>query len=431
MIRRGLRTLRFLVGFGVARGVLFVAPIVMANLLPIERYGQFELAQAYASIGTLVVGCGLIGTVPLIRLREEIKARWDTLQLLVLILAGICIGLALLLAIGAKGLYTMHVLVPLGTGVLLMQGLWANTLKSHGRSTSAVFVDAGFWIASVAGAGVLVSAGGGFSAGTITLALMLYAAVLLAVTLSRFKQSYEGAFFLADLLHNIALGLPLMFTGVLTVLITSSGRLILGPTSGVEAVGIYAIIYRATTLPLVGHQMLIIGFFRQIFSWSDEVLRDRAVVIVFGVSATVMAFWGLEPWIGWMLGQRFVKVIAAYRTEGLFLLIQTILWSAIALNDLINSRLQIAGRVTVFTGPYLLIGLLVLASWTSSRAQAVGIGDTLQGFVLGHFCLMAGFYAMQCTASWLLGHRLIRLWLTVLACTAGTGLLIFLGEHFS
>lgn len=55
---RALRTLNFVVGFGTARTLLFFSPIVLANLLPLDRYGQFELAQSYASIGAMVLGCG-------------------------------------------------------------------------------------------------------------------------------------------------------------------------------------------------------------------------------------------------------------------------------------------------------------------------------------------------------------------------------------
>lgn len=427
---RILDALRFVAGFGTARALLFVAPIALANLLPLNRYGQFELAQSLASIGALLLGFGLPATVPLIRIRDEIEGRWDTLLMLIAALAGACLVFAGLLTLWLSTLYAVPVLVLLVMAVLMMQGLWATFLKSEGRSTSAVFVEAGFWAVAVAGAGMMVLSAGRLPEATITLALMAYAAVLMGVTFVQFRRSYAGQFASCDLRRNLSLGLPLMFTSVLMAVISSSGRLVLGQTSGVEAVGLYAVLYRSTTLPLVGHQILIIGFFRQLFSWSDEVLRARVSAIVLGVSGLVLIFWLLEPYFGWMLGKRFAEIFSAHRSEGLILLVQTILWSAIALNDLISSRLQIAGRVIHMTAPYLAMGLGALVLWTWNRGQDMAIGDVLQGFIHGHFILMAGFYTVQCWAVWRLGHRFIRLWLTVCTCTTGVGLLIFLGEHF-
>lgn len=427
---RCLDALRFVAGFGAARALLFLSPIVMANLLPLEHYGQFELAQSWGAIGALVLGFGLSGTVPLIRLRDEIEGRWDSLLLLVTTLAGGCLLIALGAALGNAMLSAMAVLVPLSVSVLMLQGFWATTLKSNGSSTSAVFLEAGFWTVGVAGAGLIFLSGNRLPQGVMTISLLTYAAVLISVTGGQFHRNRVGAISMIDLRRNLELGLPLMFTGALTWAVVSSGRLILGQTSGVEAVGLYAVLYRCTTLPLVGHQILIIGLFRQIFTWSDALLLTRASVIVLGVTAMVLLFWLLEPALGFMLGQRFTDTFKAYRAEGLTLLLQTILWSAIALNDLINSRLQIAGRVAQLTAPVLMSGLGALWLWTLRRADTLTTDEILHGFILGHFALMAIFFAAQCAATMRLGHRFLTLWSTVVVCTACAGGLIFLGEYF-
>ena len=143
----------------------------------------------------------------------------------------------------------------------------------------------------------------------------------------------------------------------------------------------------------------------------------------------VLAFWLLEPVLGFMLGQRFKDTFRFYRAEGLALLLQTILWSAIALNDLINSRLQIAGRVAQLTAPVLTVGLGALWFWTRMRADTLEINEILHGFILGHFALMIIFFAAQCAASVLLGHSFVRLWLTVVVCTVGAGGFFVLGEY--
>ena len=421
--------LRFVASFGAARTLLFSAPIAMANLLPLESYGKFELAQSWASIGALVFGFGLSATIPLIRLRDEIEGRWDSLLLLVIVLAGGCLLSAFVMMTSSDTHSATSMLVPLLVSVLMLQGFWATFLKSEGRSTSAVFLEAGFWVISVIAAGLIILSGNKLPESTISAALLIYAAMLLIVSMVQFNCSRIGKIAMSDVRRNLELGLPLMFASALTVIISSSGRLVLGQTSGVEAVGLYAVLYRCTTLPLVGHQILVIGLFRQIFTWSDELLRARASLIILGVTSVVLAFWLLEPFFGFFLGQRFTQIFGVYRAEGLILLAQTILWSAIALNDLINSRLQIAGRVAQVTAPVLGVGLGTLWLWTTMRADKLDASDLLHDFILGHFALMFVFFAAQCAASVLLGHRLIKLWLTVTFSTVGAGCLIFWGEY--
>lgn len=422
--------MRLVAGFGVARALLFFSPIVLANLLSLDDYGQFELAQSWASMGALLLGFGLSASVPLILLRDDIEGRWDSLLLLVAAIVGGCLLFALGIAALLETLYALPVLVLLGVGALIGQGLWAATLKSVGRATSAVAVEAGFWTVAVGGALLIFLSDDCFPIGTISILLLAYAGALLIVTLVEFKRNRAGSISKTDLRRNFALGLPLMFTSVLAVIMGSSGRLILGQTSaGVEVVAVYAVLYRCTALPLVGHQILMIGLFRQIFSWPEEVLRARASVVVLGVTGLILAFWMLEPTLGFLLGQRFTELFKAYRLEGLTLLVQTILWSAIAINDLINSRLQIAGRVAKATAPVLMLGLSGLWLWGSSRTNLLGSEGQLYGFILGHFALMIVYYLAQCAASVRQGHLFLRLWLTVVVCTISAGGLILVGEN--
>lgn len=424
-----LKILRFVAGFGLARALLVLAPIALANLLPLDKYGQFELVHSWAAVGSVLLGFGLAATVPLIRLRENTKGRWDSLLLLVSLLAAGCLLLALGGAAWIGTLYAIPVLVPLAMAVLILQGVWAATLKSDGRSTSAVFVEAGFWTVAVAGAALIGFSGNRLSLDTISAALLAYAVLLITVTVVQFTRSCTGAIAMIDFRRNLTLGLPLMVTGILTVIISSSGRLVLGQTSGAETVALYAILYRAAVIAMVPHQFLIIALFRQLYMWSDKALERLASVIVLGVTGTVLAFWLLEPTLGFLLGERFNEVFGHYRTEGLILLIQLIIVSAISLNDLVNSRLQIAGKVAKVSLPVLALGLGALWLWTHMLAIKADMEVLLYGFVLGYFVLITAYYVTQCWVSTLLGHRFLRLWLTVAVCTAGTSGLIFLGEY--
>lgn len=416
------KVVAYVAGFGLARGALFFAPIVLANLVSVELYGTVELAQSVAVIGALLLGCGLPASVPLVLLRHEVKARWDTLLGIVAVLA-----LALLIAAVAIGMATgsgtsLAVLIPLGMAVLLLQGLWATTLKTRGQSTKAVFLEAGFWVAAAIGGGIITLVAA--PAVMLSLALAGYGLFLWIFTAGSYIET-RRAFKLCDIRDNLSVGAPLMFTALLAVLVSSAGRLVLGYSSSIETVGLYAILYRATALPLVGHQLLIIGMFRQIFSLDNKVLQQRVLVIPLGVTGFALLFWLLADHIGILLGERFVQVYGEYRLEALIILTQTVLWSAIALNDLLNARLLIAGQVARYSLFYLILALPILVLITIRAESGGELASTLYTFVIGHSALMLGYYLTQCVAIFCLGHRFTKLWICVLSCYAVLLFVIF------
>ena len=404
---RLIKIATFICGFGVARASLFLAPILLANLVSTQTYGMLELAQAMGAVLALLFGLGLQGSIPLVLLRSEVLARWDTLLWLISRIAASCLVVAVVLGVTRGNAVDLWVLVPLATAVLLLQGLWSITLKSREQSTRAVFLETGFWMVALLGA--YMAFAGGLGLMVINGALAVYACLLLAVTW-RVMRGVMAPFTRTDLGANIKIGLPLMFTGILSLLVASSGRLVLGGTASVAEVGVYAILYRGTALPLVAHQILIVGLFRKLFIWDIPVLQRRAPVIVFGVTFCALGFWALEDVFTVLLGQKFADTLAQFRFTGYIILFQTILWSAIALNDLLVARLQIAGRVVYATASYIGVTLPLLAfhTWQSNTP--------FETFAQGYAAVMLGYYCTQCLAIWWQGHWYPRLWFSTLGC---------------
>lgn len=403
------RPIVYVFGFGTARGALFFAPIVLANILSLESYGTIERAQAIAVLLALIIGLGLPASAPLILLRREVTARWDTLLLMVIVLSGLAFTVTAVafLTLG-KGL-SLGVLIPVTVGLLLLQSMWSAALKARGRANTALFLETGFWLSAVIGAAFSLFFA--ISNDWIALVFLSYGLLLWAAAVQAFRCQ-RAPFGLADLRDNIKLGAPLLVATLFTLLVTSSGRYILAITSNAETVGIFSVLFRATALPLVGHQMLTVAFFRQLYTWDIQTLRRRSPLIPIGVFIFVIGFWILADPLGWMLGKRFQDIFAQYRFIGLLILSQTIFWSAIALNDMLNARLQIAAYVARLTLPFLLTGLILL-SGTMITFGSVNLQLALFVIVVGQSLLMAIFYLAQCAGMYLKGHAFWRLWLTV------------------
>jgi O-antigen/teichoic acid export membrane protein len=410
------RAIYYLVSFGLARGSLFLAPIVLANLLVPSHYGTLELVQALASVGATVLALGTSATVPLVLVRNITTATWGGVLLhqagSVALLAGLVVVALLFSAPSVVWL------TALCTGGLMLQSLWSVTLKSQGRGEASLLIDAGFW--GVMALSVLVAYGlavpSAQRAAWAVGALAIHLTALVCWTVWRLAQVVPRETY-RTYASTVSAGLPLMAVTLLALLATTSGRLGIGLLSTPENTADYAVLFRATALPIVAHQVIMVAGFRQIFELPMSEIERRLPVVVGLVGACVVAFWLLSGVAGALLGPAFVSAFARHRVEGLLILSQCILWSAIALNDLVSTRSQSAGAVARGSALYFAV-VLPLAWWFLSSRPV-----TLSLFVPVHSAVMTGYFLVQVVVMWRCGIRLLRTWGLTLAGFLGLSVL--------
>ncbi|MCR9242061.1 MAG: hypothetical protein NXH87_11845 [Rhodobiaceae bacterium] len=307
------------------------------------------------------------------------------------------------------------------TAILMLQGLWSVTLKSLGYGEASLLLDFGFW--GVLSLGVLTAYL--FSASdiqrmqTANAVLAVYFLSLYAWTVWKFRAAPPGLF--ADYKSTILGGMPLMAVGVLALLATTSGRLGIGLLSSVEMTADYSILFRATALPIVVHQLIVVAKFRRVFDLPVGDLQKLLPVIITLVALSVGGFWVLADWLGFLLGPAFVKTFAAHRVEGLLILSQSVLWSAIALNDLVNNRSQTSKQAAWAAALYIAVALL--GGWWFLSGAPV----TLALFVPVHSLVMLGYLVVQIVVMRLCGIQLWRMWLLALASFVSFSLAAFAG----
>jgi hypothetical protein len=202
----------------------------------------------------------------------------------------------------------------------------------------------------------------------------------------------------------LKVGTPLMIVTLFSLLATTSGRLGIGIFSSSEMTGHYAVLYRAMALPILAHQILVIGQFRELFEKPIDTLERKLPTIVILVGFSAILFWALSGPLGWMFGRAFTWTFARYRMEGLLILAQCVLWSAIALNDLVSARRLIAIAVARWSAVYFAIVLPLLAVYLSLQEVE------MRTFVLSHAFLMLGYFTTQTLAMSAAGVRLTRTW---------------------
>jgi hypothetical protein len=264
----------------------------------------------------------------------------------------------------------------------------------------------------------LVAAGAGFQPtqrNSWALAgLTLYVVVLAAFTMARFTPASKDLS-LRTYGAALRLGMPLMVVTLFSLLATTSGRLGIGIFTTPEMTADYAVLYRAMAVPIVAHQIVVVGQFRKFFEVSIDHLERKLPVIVILVAASVVLFWALSGPLGWLLGPAFVSAFERYRMEGLIILAQCVLWSAIALNDLISARRLIAPVVARWSAVYFAVTLPLFVVFLVRQEV------DMRTFVVSHALLMLGYFTTQALAMSASGVRLKRTWMSTwiaFACLA-------------
>lgn len=391
----------YVLSFGAGRGTLFAAPLLLANAMPIQDYGRVEGAQAIASIAANALAFGTTGIIPLVMVGHT-----ATVSLVTITKHHLGIVLACLLAMSGMLLWhapTTWVLAALLTATTAMQAFSSTCLKTEGRSEASVLLDAGLFALMA-----LAAVWARFAAPHHALQWVAGAAsvYLLALVIPHWRNlSRSPAPVTArHWMSAMSMGWPLMMVGIVSLLATTSGRLGMSLMAEPSVVATYAVLSRAAALPIVAHQLILIARFRQVFTLDNSAVERTAYRIVLLVGLSSLALWTLAPTLGFMLGPAFEAARLAHQQSSGLILAQAVLWSAIALNDLITSRHQ-ASRAVLPTNSVVL-GAAILLGWLHLRSN----GMSLDEFVLTHSVVMLCFYVAQAASMRAQGMTFYRLW---------------------
>jgi hypothetical protein len=411
---RARRLALYVLSFAVGRGGLFAAPLVLANLLGRRDYGALETAQAAASVAANVAAMGTAALVPLVLLGTNGPTTMSAIVAHHLGVVALCAAFALLSpALGADSTWTLAAVL---TAAIALQSLWSIELKTRGRGDASVLLDAAlFCLLAVAAIAARWS-------GVVEPMRWIWAATLaytaaLALTLLLKARNEPSGLDVTRWRAAASAGIPLMLGGLVSLLATTSGRLGMGLLAGPLVTADYAVLARAAAVPIVMHQLILIASFRSLFTLEPSAMERAVLKIVLLVSASAMVFWLLTPWLHHVLGPAFTSAWLAHPLAAVWIVAQSILWSAIALNDLVVTRHQVMLRIVPITMGCLSVALF--AGWFVLQA----VGTTLEHFVLVHAVVMLVFYVVQSAA---MAANDIRLWRPWACAVASYALMNFL-----
>lgn len=401
-MRRLLPILRYLAIFGVARGTLFIAPLVLASVLPATDYGILEWAYATAAVLVNVVTLGTAGLVPVVMVGTSLPGvSIHGIRIQHLAVAMLCtVTVTVLAMLGARAeIWQVALLI----GVLALQGLRSTQAKSAGRANVSLLTDASLF-GTMAVAAALARLLMPQQTGVVVWLAASACALVLGSSMVAGMGRQEISQGVKDWIPTLKAGAPLMLTGLVATLVASAGRLGMGWLSDPVMTASYSVLSRGAALPIIAHQVILVARFRNVFVEETASLESILLAIIGLVTASACAVWILSPWLAWMLGPSFANAAETYRAEFLWVLSQAILWSAIALNDLVNNRFGTVGRVLKWSMPAL-FAMLAIGVWVIKS-----LGVSLSAFVKVHGMIMLAFYLVQIIAMRSQGIKFKKLW---------------------
>ena len=401
------RLVIYLLSFGLARGALFISPILLANLLPSRVYGTVEWAHAAASLGATLAALGVSAALPLVVLKKIQKGTMTGIFAHHILVVLVCIALmcVALLLDGGEAILISALLA----AAIALQSLWSIYLKTHGKGEASLLLDAGLFALMAIAAAMTYYFHIIDSFFWVLWVVAGYVFCLFCVTViaffNRLRKGEEIAY-----QTILILGFPLMIASLVAIMAATSGRLLIGYLGGVLLTADYAVLARAAALPIVAHQVVLVAKFRYLYTLQDKEMERVVIFILTMVVISVVGLWIASPVLGWMLGPAFVKAFHSYPLPALRILSQSILWSGISLNDTVNTRQQLMGKVLPWCIAFLLISIPV------AMISIQYIGLSLEHFVYIHGLFMLLFYLTQVFAMYKAGISLMRAW-SVAVCS--------------
>ena len=393
--------LKFISFFVAGRSILFVSPFLLSNYLSPNFYGLIESSIAMATALTSFFILGTNGCIPLIVLR---KNKYATIQGVVWhhLFVFTVLGVSFLCCIffGWSKYFALSILFSM---IISMQNLASSHLKSNGFSDYAMLVEASLL--------------GLLSVSAVYFELMgkekyLWYFVAPIIFLGIFIYVFYFMYFLnlhpniKNLLwkNTIYLGFPIMLGGIVSFFATTSGRLLVNWIGLSDYAAQYSVLSRAAALPIVAHQIITVSRFRDMFSRDDDFFKKVSLDVLRFVVLCILLFGIFGDVVKYIFGDFFVKTFDGNKKICFQIVIQSLLWSAIALNDLYVTRYESMGKVIYKNA----INIIFVMSLFGGIVFFNKI--SIEGFVNFHSCGMLVFYCGQSYNMHKIGLKMYSVW---------------------
>ncbi len=403
------RTAAFLANFGVAKGLIYFLPLVIAAMAIPETYAAMEFAFALAPLIAMFPGSPVLAAIPQLYLVRGDRNVRDLAAMVAAVTAALMLpaGLLLLLFAGPK-----PAMVAFAAACVAAQGAASVLSRTMSRRHLAAWADGIAALSMFLAAGLAWFVfGSWFDAQAAAIAWAIIC-VPLAFVLLQLSRSWRGPHARLRLRHAFAIGLPMVINGLFGMVVASGGRIAFGLFTQPWDLAAYAIGFRVAGLMLGVHQLMVTAFFARAYGARTRAFDRMAPFYLLAVAATgcVLCLFAPE-----MLPALGFKALTVDRQDALvswlpLIALQVFLWISFATLEFRVNRARLAGRIIPVNAVVTLLaagGLFLL--------DRAGLASPIH--LVAAMALVTGLYvAVQFGALWLRGLVLPR---TGMAIAAG------------
>lgn len=352
------KNLGFLFSFCLAKGMVFLAPILLADILTERDFGVVE--YGLAGVGMLlnaVINLGVPGAYPYYILKKKnfkIKNGFSLhpLWLLLFFIAN------QILYFGFD-LFSLEMFMAINVSYIIAnQQFFSTKLKSHENIFKAVFLDAGVYIL------LMIFVLGSFT-GTlqptiynINMGILIYGILFAVYGVVAFIKIKKEAI-LVHYKQLLKFSFHLLVSSSFLFLLAVSGRILTKHFFGYEATGVYGYYYRLAAIVVMIYQVISIRYFKDIYTLDPKKLDayfSYFYVFIFGLSV-VLYF--IAPFVVPYVSEYFTETYSSNREVFFVIFCQMTMWIATALNSNIVDREGLAKKNNIYYLILLSLSVLV------------------------------------------------------------------------
>lgn len=318
-----------LIVFTLSKSCVFIAPIILSNVLDLPTYGWLEYGLGVAGIVAMIVSGGFPASYPYFQLKERRKYNFAAFLIHFLVLSFFSVAYFLLsrFHLLSQGMIWSLCLSLIISNIYIISTVY----KTHERPTIAVVTDSVLYIYLLLLCLVF------YFFPHLRPSLILFLDLLLALIFVHVYVSFRSHFRLSYALigqykNILKYGIPLIVNSLMVVLLTTAGRLLVKGFLSEEAVGIYSFYFRISGSIVILQQFVNILFYKKLFV-ADKGKIDRYLSAFFLLLVVIntICYFALP-----VLLKPYLKLFSDYehyRNLHWLLTVQIVMWMAVSFNE--------------------------------------------------------------------------------------------------
>ena len=349
----------FFIIFSFAKGIVFLVPLFLADLLTKNDFGILE--YALAGVGMLLnamVNFGVPGAYPYFILKKKNAQIKEGFFLHPLWLSFYFILNQIIYF--TTDFYDIAIYMAINISFIVANQLFYSIqLKSNEKIHKAVFLDAGLYI--LLGLFVL-----GFfldllslTIKNISLGILIYGLLYIVVALVNFINVKKDEIF-SKFKKIDRFSIHLLISSIFLFLLTVSGRVLAKNFFGYEEAGIYGFYYRLAAITVMIYQVASIRYFKELYTINLKKLDNYFSLFFIFIITFSLTVYLISPYVVPYFSQYYEDTIKENYILFFIIISQMTLWNVTALNSSIIDREGLAKKSNIYFFGLFILSILII-----------------------------------------------------------------------